>query len=72
MIQFLIDIFGVKAVHAAADPLLVNAAGDVGESVKDNVYGAVTSSAFLVVLGALLGLFIILAVVPRLMKRWSK
>jgi len=45
------------ASHAAADPTVVNTAGDVATSVKENAVGIVTQADVLVALVALPALF---------------
>jgi len=51
--------------HAAADPLVVNAAGDVASSVKDNAVGIVTQADLLVAIVAIPALFFAVSWIVR-------
>lgn len=64
--------FIVHPVLAAADPALVNAAGDMATSVKDNVTGAALSSTVVTVMGTLVGIMLVILVIFKLVKRASK
>lgn len=45
------------ATHAAADPVIVNAAGDAAGLMRDNVVGILTSAAYLGVVIGVVALF---------------
>lgn len=60
------------SAHAAADPLIVNAAGDFATSAKENIVGTITSSTVLTALTVVFGIVVALIVVPRIFKRMAK
>jgi len=64
--------FTALAAHAAADPALVNAAGDFTTSAKENVTGAVLSSTVLTGLAVMFGVLLVIFIIMRIIKRAAK
>jgi len=59
----------VPTAHAAADAELVNAANDIADAAKDNIYGTLLNATFLTTVIGIMVLFLVIKVVPRFIKR---
>lgn len=71
MLDLILHFF-VKPVMAAADPALVNAAGDLATTAKENVTGAVLSTTVMTAIGVIFITIAVVFLIIRLMKRSAK
>ncbi len=71
MIQNILNWF-VGTANAAAEPLLVNASGELATAAEENVLGTILSSTVLGALAVIMVVFLVITVMPRILRRYAR